>query len=49
MFDVILFRAFNSDTVVLYLLAIEYKVSPFWIVYVDGDDIVVSGVYGIFL
>ena len=48
-FDVRLFRAFNSEIVVLYLLAIPYRVSPFWTVYVDGDDIVVGGVYGIFL
>ena len=30
--DVRLFRAFKADTVVLYLLAMAYRVSPFWTV-----------------
>ena len=44
-----LFNVFKTDTVVLYLFAIWYRVSPDLTVYVDGVSLVVGGVYGIFL
>lgn len=46
LFVIRLFKVFSCDTVVLYLFAIEYRVSPFCTVYIFSLFIV-GGVYGI--
>lgn len=44
-----LFNFFSCSIVVLYLFAMEYRVSPFWIVYVLLGTVLLGGLYGIFL